>query len=130
MILDNDDRKNIVLSGLANGPGVHLVFDSRCEGVALPEKYMGQAKVVIEIGLNMPVPIPDLVVDADGVRGTLSFDRAPFAVVLPWACIYGVHGVFALPLRDAPEDAQLDVPAPAPAPAPTATGRPKLTLVE
>lgn len=123
MVLDNSDRKNIVLSGLANGPGVHLFVDSRADNVVLPEKWMGQPKVIIEVGLHMPNPIPDLVVDEVGVRATLHFaELGEFACFLPWASIYGVHGVFALPLGDAPPEAD--------GPEPPKPERPKLALVE
>lgn len=67
---------------------VHL--DPRGLDVVVPEWLKRQPQLVLQIGLNMPVPIRDLRVDETGVFGTLSFNRAPFTCMVPW------HAVFAL----------------------------------
>jgi hypothetical protein len=67
---------------------VHL--DPRGVDVVVPEWLKRQPQLVLQIGLNMPVPIRDLRVDETGVFGTLSFNRAPFTCMVPW------HAVFAL----------------------------------
>jgi stringent starvation protein B len=51
-----------------------------------------QAQVVLQIGTDMPVPIPDLRVDDEGVYGTLSFKGVPFTCFLPWASIFAIVG--------------------------------------
>jgi hypothetical protein len=56
--------------------------------VAPPE---GAAQV-LSYGLDMPVPIPDLVVDDSGVSATLSFSRSPFKTFVPWEAVVGVWG--------------------------------------
>jgi hypothetical protein len=40
----------------------------------------------------MPVPIPDLRLDDDGISCTLSFNRAPFFCVVPWSSIFAMVG--------------------------------------
>lgn len=67
---------------------VHL--DPRAVDVVVPDWLKRQPQLVLQIGLNMPVPIRDLRVDDAGVFGTLSFNRAPFTCMVPW------HAVFAL----------------------------------
>ena len=40
----------------------------------------------------MPVPIPDLRIDQEGVFGTLSFKGVPFACFVPWAAVFALVG--------------------------------------
>jgi hypothetical protein len=40
----------------------------------------------------MPIPIPDLRVDENGIFGTLSFSRTPFACNVPWNAIFALVG--------------------------------------
>lgn len=67
---------------------VHL--DPRGVDVVVPDWLKRQPQLVLQLGLNMPVPIRDLRVDETGVFGTLSFNRSPFTCMVPW------HAVFAL----------------------------------
>src|SRR5262245_51051833 len=67
---------------------VHL--DPRASDVFVPPWLRHQAQLVLQVGYDMPIPIPDLRVDDDGVFGTLSFSRNPFTCAVPW------HAVFAL----------------------------------
>src|SRR5271157_2752946 len=41
----------------------------------------------LDYGLNMPIPIDDLVVTDEGVRATLSFDRALYHTYVPWRAV-------------------------------------------
>jgi len=47
---------------------------------------------VLQIGYDMPVPIRDLEVDAQGVYGTLSFNRTPFTCQIPWEAVFALAG--------------------------------------
>ncbi|HEV3194374.1 MAG TPA: hypothetical protein VGY54_27940 [Polyangiaceae bacterium] len=40
----------------------------------------------------MPVPIPDLRLDDDGMSCTLSFNRAPFFCGVPWSSVFAMVG--------------------------------------
>src|SRR5580704_1000031 len=40
----------------------------------------------------MPVPIPDVRVDDEGMSCTLSFNRSPFFCVVPWSSVYAMVG--------------------------------------
>jgi stringent starvation protein B len=69
---------------------VHL--DPRKEGVIVPAGFRKQPQLVLEIGLNMPVPIPDLRLDEEGMSCTLSFSRQPFYCVVPWSSVFAMVG--------------------------------------
>jgi stringent starvation protein B len=69
---------------------VHL--DPRLEPVAVPVWFKKQPQLVLQVGLNMPVPIPDLRLDDDGMSCTLSFNRAPFFCVVPWSSVFAMVG--------------------------------------
>lgn len=56
----------------------------------VPPWLRQQPQLVLQVGLDMAIPIPDLKVDEHGVFGTLSFSRKPFTCSVPW------HGVFAV----------------------------------
>ena len=84
-------KKEVALA-LLEGPSVYVHLDPRRPGVAVPKWFMGQPQLVLQVGLNMAIPIPDLKVDDDGVTCTLSFNRAPFWCVLPWSAVYALVG--------------------------------------
>jgi hypothetical protein len=46
----------------------------------------------LKIGLNMPVPIPDLRLDDESMSCTLSFNRAKFFCVVPWMSVFAMVG--------------------------------------
>ncbi len=69
---------------------VHL--DPRVEGVRVPAWLCDQPQLVLQVGLDMPIPIPDLRVDDEGVFGTLSFQRSPFTCQVPWEAVFAVVG--------------------------------------
>lgn len=56
-----------------------------CSG--LPKHLNGSIR--LNIGLNMPIPVPDLCVDESGISCTLSFSRTPHYVVIPWSAVEG-----------------------------------------
>ena len=69
---------------------VHL--DPRAEGVVVPEFLKDQPQLVLQLGLDMPVPIPDLKVGDEGVHATLSFQRSPFTCEVPWDAVFAMAG--------------------------------------
>jgi len=84
-------KKEVALA-LLEGPSVFVHLDPRRPGVIVPKWFMGQPQLVLQVGLNMAIPIPDLKVDDDGLTCTLSFNRAPFWCNLPWSAIYALVG--------------------------------------
>ncbi|MFW2387345.1 MAG: hypothetical protein ACN4G0_03360 [Polyangiales bacterium] len=69
---------------------VHL--DPRMDVVVVPEWYRSEPQLVLQIGFDMPVPIADLQVDAQGIFGTLSFNRSPFTCRIDWEAVFALAG--------------------------------------
>ena len=67
---------------------VHL--DPRVDTVRVPDWYRSEPQLVLQIGFDMPVPIRDLEVDADGIYGTLSFNRSPFVCQVQWDAVFAL----------------------------------------
>jgi stringent starvation protein B len=65
---------------------VHL--DARHPDVVLPPELAGTPHLVLQYGLNMPIPIPDLEVTELGISATLSFSRQPHRTKIPWSAVY------------------------------------------
>jgi stringent starvation protein B len=80
--------KKDVARGLLLRGTIYLHVDPRVEHVVVPRWLGKQPQLVLQIGLDLA--IPDLRVDADGVSGTLSFNRSPFRCVIPWDAIFGI----------------------------------------
>jgi stringent starvation protein B len=84
-------KKEVALA-LLEGPSMFVHLDPRRAGVVVPKWLANQPQLVLQIGLNMAIPIPDLKVEEDGLTCTLSFNRAPFWCRLPWVAIYALVG--------------------------------------
>lgn len=69
---------------------VHL--DPRADAVRVPPWFKKQPQLILQLGLNMPVPIRDLNVDDEGLSGTLSFNRSPHFCLVPWSAVYALVG--------------------------------------
>jgi stringent starvation protein B len=85
-------RKKDVAMALLQGPSVFIHLDPRKPEVVVPPYFKKQPQLVLQVGLNMAIAIPDLKVDDDGVTCTLSFNRRQFWCSLPWSAIYALVG--------------------------------------
>jgi stringent starvation protein B len=85
-------RKKDVAIALLEQASVFVHIDPRPEEVRVPPWFKRQAQLVLQIGLNMPVPIPDLDVSDHGLSCTLSFNRSPFHCQIPWPSVYALVG--------------------------------------
>lgn len=84
--------KQDVLLALLQESSVHIHLDPRREAVVVPPWFKNQPQLVLQIGLTMPIPIPDLDVGDDGISCTLSFNRSPFYCFVPWTALYAMVG--------------------------------------
>lgn len=71
---------------------VFIHLDPRVEEVSVPPWLKNQPQLVLQVGLEMALPIRDLLVDEQGVQATLSFNRSPFLCVVPWASVFALVG--------------------------------------
>lgn len=110
----------------------HVVFvhlDGRHAGVEMPENLKAQRNVLLQFSRRDGFATRDLIVDADGVRATLSFNRRPFRVVVPWSAVFGItdgRGRVHVYEAEFPADALGSARPTAPAP----RGKPQLRLLK
>ena len=79
--------KKEILLDLLERIWVYLQVNGTAPGVDLPDGLRTPA-VPLQIGYNMPLPIPDLKIDDWGVTCTLSFRRTPHTCRIPWNAIF------------------------------------------
>lgn len=87
-------KKEVALALLerSNDKGIYVHLDPRQAAVVVPPWFKKQPQLVLQIGLNMAIPIPDLRLDDEGMSCTLSFNRSPFFCVVPWASVFAIVG--------------------------------------
>jgi stringent starvation protein B len=124
-------KKEVALA-LLEVSSMFIHLDPRRPEVLVPKGFMGQPQLVLQVGLNMAIPIHDLKIDDDGVSCTLSFNRTPFWCRIPWTAVYalvgedGRGGVWA---EDVPPEIQQQKQAAAAKTPAAKKPRPKLTAV-
>ncbi|HEX7453691.1 MAG TPA: ClpXP protease specificity-enhancing factor SspB [Polyangiaceae bacterium] len=84
-------KKDVALA-LLEQASMYIHLDPRAEAVQVPAWFKKQPQLVLQVGLNMAVPIPDLHVDEQGLSCTLSFNRAPFFCMIPWPAVFALVG--------------------------------------
>jgi stringent starvation protein B len=84
-------KKEVALA-LLERSSVYVHLDPRQAAVVVPAWFKKQAQLVLQIGLNMPMPIPDLCLDDEGISCTLSFKGQAFPCVVPWGSVFAMVG--------------------------------------
>lgn len=84
-------KKDVALALLEQST-IFVHLDPRSEDVRVPPWFKNQPQLVLQVGLNMAVPIPDLDVNDDGISCTLSFSRTPHYCRVPWRAIFALVG--------------------------------------
>ncbi len=84
-------KKEVALA-LLERSNVDVYLDPRAKGVVVPPQFRKEPRLILKIGLNMPVPIPDLRLDDESMSCTLSFNRRPFFCVVPWMSVFAMVG--------------------------------------
>jgi hypothetical protein len=90
----NAEKLAVMKALLLRGRSAFMHFDPAVLGTQtiVPARLRLQPQVVFQIGLDMPVPIPDLNIDDWGFRGTLSFAGKPFTCAVPWQAVFALVG--------------------------------------
>ncbi|MEM9864116.1 MAG: hypothetical protein AAF938_21130 [Myxococcota bacterium] len=89
---DGKPKKEDIARALMLRGNLFVHLDPRGDSVLLPDHLKKQPQVLLQVGLDMPVPIPDLRVDDEGISGTLSFNRTPFGCAVPWDSVFALGG--------------------------------------
>src|SRR5688572_1304392 len=84
-------KKEVALA-LLERSNVDVYLDPRATGVVVPPQFRKEPRLILKIGLNMPVPIPDLRLDDESMSCTLSFNRVKFFCVVPWLSVFAMVG--------------------------------------
>jgi stringent starvation protein B len=85
-------KKKDVALALLEQASVFVHLDPRTDKVFVPPWFKRQPQLVLQIGLNMAIPIPDLEVDDAGLSCTLSFNRSPHKCQIPWSAVFALVG--------------------------------------
>lgn len=85
-------KYEVALALLQAAPSVFVHLDPRPDDVLVPAWFKKQPQLVLQIGLNMAVQIPDLDVGSDAISCTLSFNRNPEFCRIPYSAIFGLVG--------------------------------------
>lgn len=85
-------EKRHIFSALLKKSSVFVHLNGRSVGTGIPAFLRLQDQVVLQFGLDMPVPIPDLNWDDYCVSGTLSFKGVPYFCEVPWTDVYALVG--------------------------------------
>jgi stringent starvation protein B len=86
---------------------VYIHLDSRRPGVIVPAT-LKQPQLVLQLGMNLPKPIRDLIIDDKGFSATLGFGSTSSAVFIPWSAVYlivGDSGIGCQYPKDVPPEA-------------------------
>ena len=84
-------KKDVALA-LLEQASMYIHLDPRADAVQVPVSFKNQPQLVLQVGLNMAVAIPDLHVDEQGLSCTLSFNRTPFFCMIPWPAVFALVG--------------------------------------
>jgi len=82
--LTSEEALNMLLG---SGGLVCVIVDTRVSRVRVPKSLRGNPHVRFDLGLNLPVPIRDLEVTAQGWSATLSFNDGPYFCNVPWGAV-------------------------------------------
>ena len=124
-------KKEVALA-LLERSNVDVYLDPRAKGVVVPPQFRKEPRLILKIGLNMPVPIPDLRVDDESMSCTLSFNRSPFYCVVPWSSVFAMVGEDGRGMvwpDDVPQELAVKVVEPGDQGGPEAPSRPERAAV-
>ncbi len=108
--MDSAAAKREFAIALLQESSVFIHLDPRREGVAVPGWLKRQPQLVLQVGLNMAVRIPDLDIGEQAICCTLSFNRSPVFCRVPWPSVFGLVGEDGRG-RIWPEDVPLEIAA-------------------
>jgi stringent starvation protein B len=81
------EKRLVVDRMFDNGP-IKICVDATREDVQVPPQFKTENSLVLRFGYGLKPAIEDLLVDEEGISGTLAFGNVSFHCVLPWASIY------------------------------------------
>lgn len=103
-------KSEVAINWIAHGL-LRVHFDPRRKEAIVPAHLRDKHEVVFEWGFDLPQSIPDLKIDPDSIRGTLSFPGGLRThCVVPWSIVFALSSpvldTAKVWLNDAPAEAQ------------------------
>jgi stringent starvation protein B len=86
------DRRRLFEHLLANAPSVFVTLNATFDGVVVPPKLLHRTDLVLQFGMDMPVPLTHFRITDAGLSAVMSFGGSPFAVAVPWGAVYVLTG--------------------------------------
>lgn len=87
---DLPPKREVAMVLLQSANSVYVHLDPREAEVLVPTWFKKQPQLVLQVGLNMAVPIVDLDVGEEALSCTLSFNRTPHYCFIPWDAVYAL----------------------------------------
>jgi stringent starvation protein B len=84
--------KKDVANALLEQSTLFIHLDPRSDQVKVPPWFKKQPQLVLQVGHNMAVRIPDLDVGDEALSCTLSFNRSPHFCWIPWGAVFALVG--------------------------------------
>lgn len=84
--------KKDVANALLEQSTIFVHLDPRSDEVKVPSWFKKQPQLVLQVGLNMAVRIPDLDIGDEALSCTLSFNRSPHFCWIPWGAVFALVG--------------------------------------
>lgn len=84
--------KRDVANALLEQSTIFVHLDPRSDQVKVPSWFKKQPQLVLQVGLNMAVRIPDLDIGEEALSCTLSFNRSPHFCWIPWEAVFALVG--------------------------------------
>ncbi|HEY3496235.1 MAG TPA: hypothetical protein VGK73_16160 [Polyangiaceae bacterium] len=91
MRLETELKRDITDRFIRTGAVVRLYLDPRRADVVVPAHLKQSEWLVLDVGISLPRPIPNLFWAGDCVRGTMSFDGVAFDCWVPYSAVLGVR---------------------------------------
>ncbi len=82
--------KLVQFQAFLNRGSVFVHLDPRRAGVVAPASILARPRVVLQVKRTLSLPLPDISLDDEGVRVTLTFGGEPFRCTLPWTAMFSL----------------------------------------
>ncbi len=88
----NTEKRDLLNRMLSEVRVVRIYLDGRQPDVKLPDgPWRKEPYVILELGLDLPVPIPDLKINDYGVFASLSFGGKSSRCFIPWGRLFSIQ---------------------------------------
>lgn len=84
----NAAKRDALIAAMGELPSVFV--HAFTAGADLPPEWSKHPHIVLQLGYSLPVPMEAFKIGESGFEATLSFNRTPYPVVVPWQNVFGI----------------------------------------